>query len=119
MCYRLLAVVLIVIFIIMYIKCGSESFSASPKRVFLHYVDWCPHCTRMKPVWQRIKSDMAANGISNIIFSEVDESVTPTPGINMYPTVLLVDAGGKLHKYIGGPDYNSLRTWIVAPTYWD
>lgn len=112
----LIAVIVIAVFILMYYKCGFEFFSGSNKRVFLHYVDWCPHCTAMKPVWQSVKADLAGSGI---VFKEINEEKTKSPGINSYPTILLVDAGGKLHKYIGGPDYNSLRRWIVAPSYWD
>lgn len=76
--------------------------------VTLYYADWCPYCQRMKPVWNRVKSE---NQTPWMIFREVDGDVQDTPGISGYPTVRAV-VSGVTYQYPGGADYNKLSSWI-------
>jgi thiol-disulfide isomerase/thioredoxin len=82
------------------------------RRVSLHYTNWCGACSRMKPVWADVK---AALGESGIEFTEIDEDVAKTPGVNAYPTIVMLDENGYHHEYKGGPVFETLREWIVAP----
>jgi thiol-disulfide isomerase/thioredoxin len=82
------------------------------RRVTLHYTNWCGYCKKMKPVWDQVKKASAGSGI---IFSEVDEDIAKTPGVNGYPTIIMLDERGQRSKYIGQADFATLRNWIVAP----
>lgn len=75
----------------------------------LHYTDWCPHCQTMKPVWNQVKHSVGPN----IMFHEVDEEKTPTPGITGYPTIIMIDETGHAHQYRDGPNVESLRKWLI------
>jgi len=66
----------------------------------------------MKPVWESVKAATAGSGI---VFQEIDEDVAKTPGINGYPTIIMLDENGYRHKYNGGPDFVNLRNWVVSP----
>ena len=82
------------------------------RKVTLHYTNWCGACKLMKPVWARVKQAAAGSGI---IFEELDEDKTKTPGINGYPTILLVDEFGHTHEYPYDANFERLRNWIISP----
>lgn len=82
------------------------------RKVTLHYTNWCGACKLMKPVWARVK---VATAGSNIIFEEIDEDAAKTPGINGYPTIILIDEFGRTHEYPFGADFERLRNWIMQP----
>jgi thiol-disulfide isomerase/thioredoxin len=102
-------------------ECGGEMSEVSEsfvdrinntRRVYLHYTNWCGFCTKMKPVWAQVKETLAESAIE---FYEVDEDVAKTPGVNGYPTILMIDENGYRHQYPGGSDFTTLREWCVAP----
>ena len=93
--------------------CCAEPMLNNTRRIYLHSVDWCPHCKIIKPVWDAVVNDTKGSGI---IFTEVDEDIAKTPGINGYPTIIMLDENGYRHKYSGGPDFTALRNWVIAPT---
>lgn len=80
--------------------------------VRLHYTNWCHYCKLMKPVWARVKQACAG---SNIIFEEVDEDKTRTPGITGFPTIILVNKFGQSSQYPYGADFEMLRAWVMQP----
>lgn len=82
------------------------------RRVRLHYTEWCHYCKLMKPVWARVKE--ATRG-SNIIFEEIDEDKTRTPGITGFPTIIMVNTNGQTMQYPYGADFETLRAWIMQP----
>ncbi len=91
-----------------------ESFNINNNRVVtLHYTNWCVHCKNMRQIWERVKAAIAGPGVE---FREVDEDLAKTPGIGSYPTIMMVLENGHVVKYLDGPDFISLRNWIVAPT---
>ncbi len=82
------------------------------RSVTLHYTNWCGACKLMKPVWARVKVALAG---SNITFAELDEDTAKTPGIDGYPTIILVDEFGHAHQYPYDADFERLRNWIIQP----
>lgn len=126
-----IAVVLVILFLVCLAKCpcgcwrwcgctgccckgqpAVEPFVNKTRVVTLHSVGWCPHCKVMKPVWDRV---VAASSGSGIVFKESDEDVTKTPGITGYPTIRMLTEQGTTIQYSGGPNYDNLRRWILAP----
>lgn len=93
----------------------AEHFTSqinNTRRVYLHYTDWCGYCKKMKPIWAQVKETLAE---SMIQFYEIDEDVAKTPGVNGYPTILMIDENGYRHQYPGGIEFESLRAWCVSP----
>ena len=68
-----------------------------PKYIIkLFFADWCPHCTDLKPVWNKIKDKY----LDKILFREVDCTNT-NPELDYVqglPTVALYDSNNK-YKY--------------------
>jgi len=83
------------------------------RRVYLHYTNWCGYCKQMKPIWGSVKTALEDTGIE---FYEIDEDVAKTPGVNGYPTILMIDENGFRHQYPGHIDFEKLRAWCVEPT---
>ncbi len=84
------------------------------RTVHLHYTDWCGACKLMKPVWEQVKVAVSGSGVT---FDEINEDNAKTPGISGYPTILMLDERGHTIKYSGGPDFETLRNWVVAPNH--
>jgi len=84
------------------------------RAVTLHSVAWCPHCKIMKSVWDNVVAATAGSGIK---YQELDEDVAKTPGVTRYPTIRMTDVTGRVYEYKGGPDFTTLRNWIVAPVH--
>ena len=82
------------------------------RRVYLHYTNWCGYCKQMKPVYASVKDSLKDTGIE---FYEIDEDLAKTPGVNSYPTILMIDEHGFRHQYPGQIDFESLRAWCVTP----
>lgn len=102
--------ILICILLVIYVS-RSEHFTNGSRRVTLHYVDWCPHCRTMKPIWFTVKNQTKNTGI---VFKEVNEEITKTPGITSYPTILMITENGSTVQYNGPSDVNRLRNWITS-----
>jgi len=98
-------------------KSISESFGdriVNKSRVVrLHYTNWCGACKLMKPVWAQVKASASGSGI---IFQELDEDMAKSPGITSYPTICSIDIYGKTLVYKGGPVFDDLLRWVMAPT---
>jgi hypothetical protein len=69
----------------------------------------------MKPVWNAVKYNAAKSGIK---FVEIDGDKQRTPGVNSYPTIIMI-ADGKSYEYKGKADYRSLWRFVmnVKPEY--
>lgn len=91
--------------------CQKTENYESNKKIVLHYTNWCPACEQMKPVYNSVKNDLQSKTIK---FSEVDEDVAHTPGIDGYPTILMYQ-DGRAYRYPGGSDVGKLKRWILAP----
>ncbi len=84
----------------------------SGRMVTYHYTNWCVRCQKMRTIWDQVKMAIAGPGIE---FREVDEDLAKTPGINEYPTIIMITETGRAVKYKGEPDFVALRNWIVSP----
>ena len=78
-----------------------------------HYVNHSPKCELYRPIWEKLKKDMANMEID---FIENNEDDAKTPGINSYPTIIKYE-NGVGEKYKGLADYEKLRSWVLNTTH--
>lgn len=102
----LAAVVIIMLIVVVY---KIEKYGVTPRVVTLYYVDWCAGCAQMKPIWAQVR---AACRDSGIIFIESDEEKNRTPGVDSYPTIMMINEYGVREQYRGGADYGTLHNWV-------
>lgn len=126
----LIAAILIVIAIYIYKKYiknktpekleGFDQNNNSDKSVdlYLFYTEWCPHCKKTKPEWEKFKSNYAngqkINGYT-INFIEVDcdanEELATKFKIEGYPTIKLMK-GNQIIEFDAKPDEASLQQFL-------
>lgn len=85
--------------------------------IYLFYTEWCPHCKKAKPEWQKLKENYENKTINNyvIYFREVDcekdEKTADEFNIEGYPTIKLIK-DGQVIEYDAKPEYSTLEEFI-------
>ncbi len=79
--------------------------------ITLYYTEWCGYCKLMKPVYFKLKKNLANHGIT---FKEVDCDKVSVPFVTGYPTIIKTGTDGKRVKYEGGADYNDLMRFVIG-----
>ena len=79
--------------------------SNKPSLVLFH-ANWCGHCKKMKPEWDKFKSENKSNVLAIDVESE-NKEVMNKHGINGFPTIKFFPNG---HANGKGKDYTGPRT---------
>ncbi len=102
---------------------GMASSNAVKKEVEILFfsADWCPHCTKAKPIVEDLKAKFDGRTINNktISFKDIDCTVeTQDMKRNMekynvegFPTII-IQSGDDITKYDGKVEKNELTTFI-------
>ena len=102
---------------------GMASSNAVKKEVEILFfsADWCPHCTKAKPIVEDVKAKFDGRTINNktISFKDIDCTVeTQDMKRNMekynvegFPTII-IQSGDDITKYDGKVEKNELTTFI-------
>ena len=81
------------------------------KKLIFIYADWCGHCTRFKPTWEKIETFSKKNGGFDVQAMNVDDEVNKPfihqYGVNSFPT-LLIFSDGKFMKYQEDRDFDKI-----------
>jgi protein disulfide-isomerase-like protein len=112
----IVAILLIVYFIyVNYLKEGFEVESEDldeqvkeGKKVVLFYADWCGHCKKLKPVWEKAAEKVNKEEKRMIMVNcgddkKGDSDIMSKYNIKGYPTIMIFEDGE--HK-----EYNGERT---------
>lgn len=84
----------------------------------LFYTNWCPHCTKFKPTWEDLKSEMDNKkvGNNNVRIESVDCEANPDLGkkykVNGYPTIKLLKPNSQAVDYEGGRGLSDIKMYI-------
>jgi thiol-disulfide isomerase/thioredoxin len=85
--------------------------------LYLFYTEWCPHCKKAKPIWEKLKSEYEGKTINGVIvhFKEVDcdkdEKTADQFNVEGYPTIKLVK-DSQVIEYDAKPDYETLVEFL-------
>lgn len=94
-----------------------EDTGSKSAEIYLFYTEWCPHCKKAKPEWQKFKENYENKTINNYIlyFREVDcekdEKTADEFNIEGYPTIKLIK-DGQVIEYDAKPEYSTLEEFI-------
>lgn len=76
------------------------------------YATWCKYCTATKPVIDQVEHALG----STILVERVDVDKQPAVAkrlrANSFPTIILRDTKGKMHRYEGERTFDQLVGWI-------
>ena len=104
----------IVIFAILFLLskyANKESFSNSPTLYFF-FADWCPHCTKFKPAWNKFKE----SNNSNVQLKEEDctngvTSFAKQHNVKSFPTILYIN-GNNTVEFKGSRTESGLNSFL-------
>ena len=92
-------------------KGGGES--KKPLVIKLFWVDWCGHCQRFKPVWNKLKRENTEDVNYVDVNCEKEKEVAQEEGIQGFPTIRLYDADGALLEELeGSRDEENIKNLI-------
>jgi len=102
------------------IKLDSDQFiSEVPKNhhFIMFYAPWCGHCSRLKPTWEELATNMQSDSNRKVNIAQVDCTVETelcsTQDVTGYPTLKLFVKGSKeAVRYRGPRDLTSLLSFI-------
>lgn len=96
------------LFVRWYRNSSAESFQEQHKRIVFVFADWCGHCTRFKPTWQKIedfsKKTRKFNAEALNVDNEENADFINKFQINSFPTIMLFSKN-EYKKYDGERDY--------------
>lgn len=76
-------------------------------------VEWCPHCVRAKPEFEKLKETIGDRVNVVYVNPEKDKAAASGFEIDGYPTFYLVQ-GGQKRKYSGGRKHADFESWLRA-----
>ena len=58
--------------------------------LILFYADWCGHCKKMKPEWEKLENGQYGKYCKKYESKEITQELSEKYDINGYPTILLI-----------------------------
>lgn len=118
----ILFVLLVILVLLRYYngRIGAEGFSSASKSVIICKADWCGHCKKAAPEFQKL---MAASPITlkdgskatvKILDADKDKAELSQHDVKGFPTVLIVD-GGVTTEYPGKRTADDITDFLNNP----
>jgi len=118
----ILFVLLVILVLLRYYngRIGAEGFSSASKSVIICKADWCGHCKKAAPEFQKL---MAASPITlkdgskatvKILDADKDKAELSQYDVKGFPTVLIVD-GGVTTEYPGKRTADDITDFLNNP----
>jgi len=93
----------------------------SETTVLLFTADWCPHCKRAKPEWDKFESSHNGKEIGNYIVktqmvdcTDGDSPLIQQHGIDGYPTVIMIKDNNQRVNYDAKINESSLAGFVQS-----
>ena len=86
--------------------------------IVFFYAEWCGHCKRFKPEWNKFKKKMNGKRVNGTILvvmecSSEEEEKVQEYDVNGFPTLKLLDANGQeIKEFSGQRNTNSLVEFV-------
>ena len=113
---KLALVILIILFVlyIIYMNRNIEQKSIhekTPLKIKLYYVEWCGHCKKMMPEWNKLENYY--NGSRDIMVEKVNTSndIAKKENIKGFPTIRLYK-DSNIIEYDGPRDMNGFKIFL-------
>ena len=110
-------VIVLVVLVVVYVNKNNEQFQTKGVLYFF-YVDWCPHCTSAKPVFNKLEDDPSVTSKAeikrvNCEGSEDEKQLAKDFNVRGYPTVVFV-IGGERKELEAGVSEESIKALVGA-----
>jgi len=78
----------------------------------LFHAEWCGHCKKMKPEWDKFKNGKYGKHCKDYESKEITPEMSEKYGVKGYPTILLLKEDIVVTKYEGKRDVGSFEEFI-------
>ena len=95
----------------------ESASSSSEAEIYFFHTQWCPHCKKAMPIWQKVKDEFEGKTINGntLYFREVDcdedEETADKFNVEGYPTIKLVK-DSQVIEYDAKVEYETLVEFI-------
>ena len=95
----------------------NDDNDTSVAEIYYFYTEWCPHCKKARPEWNKFKDMIGENKVNNtkIYFYEIDcDKDTATANkfkVEGYPTIKMTYRD-QIYEYDAKPDANNLQQFL-------
>tara|TARA_A100001015_G_scaffold288051_1_gene358527 strand:- start:1058 stop:1720 length:663 start_codon:yes stop_codon:yes gene_type:complete len=88
----------------------NSNLENNNKKLVLVYADWCGHCKKMKPDWDRLEKEFPDKCVSYNSDSPEGKDMFKKHNLSGYPAMFYIDGNGnKLDDYNGDRKYSALK----------
>ena len=92
-------------------KMNNMSGGSYQKELILFKADWCGHCKRFLPIWDKISKDSNLNVNFTTFDSDKHKKEIQNYNIEGFPTIIY-KVNDKIIEYAGDRDEKSIRDFI-------
>mgnify|MGYP001176167430 FL=1 len=123
-----LFVLAIIMILYHFLSNRNESFedytpSGNEVNFVLFYAEWCPHCQRFEPTWDKLENQLNGTNMNGqtVHIQKIDCAMDENSekcaanGVNGYPTIKCFTQNG-VKEYDGKRDLESLKTYLHDTT---
>lgn len=79
------------------------------QQLLYFYAEWCAPCQTLGPVMDEIRRQIPVQKL-NVDYT--DPSTIQKYGIRNIPTVILIENGNEIRRFIGSKSYNQIINWL-------
>ena len=110
--------VVLVVLVVYYVNQNTnEGFESEKPKLYMFYVDWCPHCKTAKPKVLKLKEELNNKKINNkkvdveLVNCEENKALAEKHKVRAYPTLILVKGEEKV-EYDRGVTEENLKEFL-------
>ena len=95
-----------------------EDKIASKKSMVLFHADWCGHCKKFKPTWDKVSKEVNKDNEKKMIKLNLGENTKENEdlmkkyNVDGFPTILKLSNGSIKEVYSGARDEKSLKSFV-------
>lgn len=84
--------------------------------VFTMYkADWCPHCQKCKPEWDKMEQNLQAKGVpvtTKVVDADASKTEVKEAGVEAFPTMIMTTSDGSKNTYKGPRKAAEMEKWV-------
>lgn len=90
---------------------ANTASSGTNANLTLFYADWCGHCKKMKPDWDKVSKEFPGR-CKAIESNNITDKDKKKYDIKGYPSIFIVKSDGSVEEWKNGRTYNDFKDFL-------